>query len=341
MAVAQTLFGALPDGRRAELFTLSGASGVTVKITNYGGIVVSLQTPDRRGGLGEIGCGFESLDNYLKKRNYYGAIIGRVANRIGGGSFTLAGERYQLYRGEDGNHLHGGDKGFNARLWTAGMDGERLKLTYVSPDGEEHYPGEVAATVWYSLVAADLRLDYEATTDRATIVNMTNHTFFNLNCCERDILSHEVRIQADAYTPVDADLIPTGEIAPVQGTPLDFTAAKPIGRDLEDIPEGYDHNFIFSRTGSGLEEWLVDVHDPDTGRTLNMATTEPCVQFYIGNFMDGTDIGIGGKAYKRRFAFCLEAQRHPDAVNHPNFGSVVLQPGETYRQTTIYRFGAR
>ncbi|MDR1744326.1 MAG: galactose mutarotase [Planctomycetota bacterium] len=341
MPVSKKQWGALPDGRAVHLFTLDGGAGVVARISDFGGIVASLQTPDRNGRTGEIGLGFETLEGYLAKPNYYGALIGRVANRIRGGKFVLDGKTYHLYTDVQGIHLHGGKEGFNVKLWDAAIDGDRLRLDYVSPDGEENYPGRLAATVWYEVRGTDLRIEYEATTDAPTIVNLTNHEFFNLNGCAGDVLSHELRIQAQAYTPVDGTLLPTGEIAPVAGTPMDFTEAKAIGRDLKDIPEGYDHNYVLSRTTDDAGEWLVDAYDPSTGRTLAMATTEPCVQLYIGNFLDGSDVGIGGKAYKKRYAFCLEAQKHPDGINHANFASPVLRPGETYSQTTVYRFGAR
>ena len=341
MAIEKRAWGRLPDGREAHLFRLDGGAGVTADISDYGGVIQSLRSPDRGGKAGEIGLGFDRLEEYVAKRPYYGAIIGRVANRIGGGVFTLDGVEYRLWTGADGNHLHGGEFGFNARLWDADVEGGRLTLRHVSPDGEERYPGNLAVTVRYEVRDSDLSIEYEATTDRPTIVNLTNHEFFNLNGCEGDVLSHELRIRADAYTPVNASLIPTGEILLVKGTPMDFNAPKTIGRDLVAIPEGYDHNYVLNRTRPGAEEWLVDVHDPASGRTLSMATTEPCVQLYIGNFLDGSDTGIGGKVYKKRYGFCLEAQKHPDAVNHANFASVILRPGETYRQTTVYRFGTR
>ncbi len=341
MAIGKAAFGKLPDGRGVDVYTLANGKGITVKILNYGGIVQSLMTPDRDGKPDEIGLGFDTLAGYLAKPNYYGALIGRVANRIRDGRFTLDGKEYKLWVNDQGIHLHGGQYGFNTKLWNARVDGDRLRLDYVSPDGEENYPGNLSVTVWYTLNGNDLVIEYEAKTDKPTILNLTNHTFFNLNCCKRDILAHEVRIQADGYTPIDASLVPTGEILPVKGTPMDFTAAKAVGRDLKSIPDGYDHNFVFAKTKPGPGEWLVDVHDSDSGRTLSMGTTEPCTQFYIGNFLDGSDVGIGGIAYKHRYAFCLEAQKHPDAVNHPNFASPILRPGETYRQTTVYRFGVK
>lgn len=334
-------WGTLPDGTGVTLYTLDGGEGVTAEIANYGGIIASLRTPDRSGEPGEIGLGFETLEGYLAKPNYYGALIGRVANRIRGGRFTLDGKSYNLYTDAKGIHLHGGKVGFNQKAWTATQEGKRLRLDYFSPDGEEHYPGNLRATVRYEVKGRELHIEYEATADAPTIVNLTNHEFFNLNGCKSDVLRHELRMQAHNYTPVDSTLLPTGEILPVTGTPMDFTAAKAIGRDLKDIPEGYDHNYVLTRTKPEAGEWLVNVYDPDSGRTLDLATTEPCVQLYIGNFLDGSDVGIGGIAYKHRYGFCLEAQKHPDGVNHENFASPVLRPGETYRQTTIYRFGAR
>ncbi len=267
MNIIKEKFGQLPDGREVSRFTFDNGNGVTARILDYGGIVQSLMTPDRNGKRGEIGLGFETFDEYLAKPNFYGALIGRVGNRIKAGRFKLDGVEYQLTVGADGNHLHGGSKGFNTKLWKSTLEGDILRLDYLSADGEEGYPGNLKATVWYSLVANDLRIDYEATTDKPTLVNLTNHTFFNLNCCESDILKHEVRIQADSITAVDDSFIPTGEILPVEGTPFDFRVQKPINRDLPGIPSGYDHNFIFSGMKPGADQWLVDVYDPDSGRT--------------------------------------------------------------------------
>ena len=341
MNITKTHWGAMPDGRAVDLFHLDGGAGVTADIATYGARIVSLKSPDKNGSPGEIGLGFDSLDKYLAGTVYYGAIIGRVANRIRDGRFTLDGKEYRLDTDASGIHLHGGKKGYDAVLWGADEEDGRLRLDYLSPDGEEHYPGNLSVTVWYEIRGNELRIDYKATTDKPTPVNLTNHEFFNLNCCTGDVLSHELRMRADRYTPVDATLLPTGEIAPVAGTVMDFTTAKAIGRDLAEIPEGYDHNFVFAETDGAADQWLVSVHDPESGRTLEMATTEPCVQLYIGNFLDGSDIGRGGIAYKRRYGFCLEAQKHPDAVNHANFADTVLRPGETYRQTTVYRLGSR
>lgn len=336
-----TKWGALPDGQDVNRFTLDGGAGVTADILDYGGIIASLRAPDRNGNIGEIGLGFDTLEGYLAKPNYYGALIGRVANRIKNGRFTLDGKNYRLYTDASGIHLHGGKAGFNKKRWKATPETNRLRLDYFSPDGEENYPGNLRVTVYYKMEGATLHIDYEAVTDAPTIVNLTNHEFFNLNGCRADVLRHELKMQAFNYTPVDSTLLPTGEILPVNGTPMDFTKGKAIGRDLADIPEGYDHNFVLTHTTPEPTEWLVNVHDPDSGRTLDMATTEPCVQLYIGNFLDGSDIGIDNIAYKHRYGFCLEAQKHPDAINHDNFASPILRPGEKYRQTTLYRFGVR
>ncbi len=336
----RNMFGKLPDGRQVDLFTLSSPSGITVKIANYGGRIVSIETPDRGGKPGEINMGFPTLSGYVDNRNYAGALVGRVANRIRNGKFSLDGKDYQLWLNPKGVHLHGGEFGFSFKLWKAWDDGGKLVLEYISPDGEEHYPGRLTTTVKYSLSGQDLKIEYEAVTDKTTIVNLTNHAFFNLNGFKRDVLAHELRIKADAYTVVDEKLlVPSGEIAKLAGTPLDFNVAKPIGRDIDAMPGGYDHNYIFSASKPG--EWLAEAYDPESGRTLAMATDQPCTQFYSGNFLDGSLTGLGGAVYKKRYAFCLEAQIHPDAINHPNFASCVLKPGGIYRQTTVYRFGVR
>ncbi len=333
-------FGTLPDGRQVDLYTLSSPEGIAVRIMNYGGRIVSIETPDRAGKPGEINMGFPTLAGYVDNRNYAGALVGRVANRIREGRVSLEGKEYRLWLNPKGVHLHGGEFGFSFKLWSARDDGGRLRLDYVSPDGEEHYPGRLETTVWYSLEGGDLRIEYQARTDKTTIVNLTNHAFFNLNCFKGDVLAHELRIKADGYTVVDDKLlVPTGEIAPVKGTPLDFNAAKTIGKDIDAMPGGYDHNYIFSPSRPG--EWLAEAYDPESGRTLAMATDQPCTQFYSGNFLDGSLTGLGGAVYRKRYAFCLEAQIHPDAINNPGFASCVLKPGEIYRQNTVYRFGSR
>ena len=340
MSVTVQPYGVLPDGRNADLFLLDGGDGVTVAITNFGGIITSLKTPDRDGNTGEIGLGRGSLQEYIDKRGYYGALIGRVGNRIAHGKFVLDGKQYALWTNPSGHHLHGGKEGFNRKLWAAEVRDGGVRLAYASPDGEENYPGTLSVLVEYTLVGRDLRIDYEATTDAPTLVNLTNHQFFNLNGCADTVLGHELRMRADRYTPVDAGLIPTGVVAEVKGTAFDFTGGKPIGRDMAQVAGGYDHNFVFADDRKP-GDWLVDVYDPATGRTLAMATTEPCVQFYGGNFLNGSDVSASGIPFRKHYGFCLEAQKHPDAINHPGFASTILRPGETYRQTTIYRFGAK
>ena len=340
MTVTVQPYGKLPDGRDASLFLLDGGDGVTAAITNFGGIITSLKTPDRNGALGEIGLGRASLRDYVDKPGYYGALIGRVGNRIAHGKFSLDGKEYRLWVNPSGHHLHGGKEGFNRKLWAAEARDGGVRLSYVSPDGEEKYPGTLSVVVDYTLVGRDLRIDYEATADAPTLVNLTNHQFFNLNGCADTVLGHELRMRADRYTPVDDSLIPTGVVAAVKGTAFDFTGGKSIGRDMARVAGGYDHNFVFA-DGGKRGDWLVDVYDPATGRTLAMATTEPCVQLYAGNFLDGSDVSADGIPFRKHYGFCLEAQKHPDAINHPGFANTVLRPGETYGQTTIYRFGAR
>ena len=338
--ITETRFGIMPDGRTANLFTLSNAFGITIKITNYGGRIVSMRTPDRNGVSEEIGIGFDSLDKYLQTGGYHGALVGRVANRIRDGRFTLDGKDYQLWTNENGVHLHGGQLGFSRRLWDAKIEDNRVRLDLFSPDGEDGYPGNLNVIVRYSLEGMNLRIEYEATTDRPTIVNLTNHAFFNLSAFTDKVLGHEFRIQAEHYNPVDERLLPTGEIAPVKDTLFDFTRPACLGGKISlNSKQFIDHNYVFTRERPALEEWLAEVSCPMTGRTLAMTTTEPGVQFYAGNTINVPVPGLTGQTYSAYDAFCLEAQHYPDAVNHPNFPSIVLEPGKTYRQTTIYRFG--
>ncbi len=341
MIVARDVFGTLPDGRQVKSYTLSNTTGMSVSICAWGGRIISLRIPDRTGEPGEISMGFPTLEPYLARDNYCGATIGRVANRIANGQFVLAGKRYSLWT-QDHASLHGGEFGFNARLWKIGMDQDRVRLDYISFDGEEGYPGNLDVTVWYSLNECDLTIEYKATTDQTTLVNLTNHTFFNLNSFKRDVLAHELRITADKYTPVDENLIPTGEILPVALTPYDFTRTKTIGLEIDVTPNGYDHNYVFSTPPvKGELRWRGEIYDPDSGRFMAFATDQPCIQFYSGNFLDGSQTGLHGSVYKRRYAFCLETQKHPDAINHPNFASTILEPDEIYTHQTVYRFGAR
>lgn len=332
--------GTLPDGREAKLFRLDGGEGVTAAITNFGGVITSLRSPDRAGNQGEIGLGRPTLKDYVEQRGFYGALVGRVGNRIAKGRFTLDGTEYRIWTNQTGNAIHGGKDGFNRKLWDAAPTNDGVRLAYLSPDGEEGFPGNLRVTVTYALRGKDLSIDYHATTDAPTIINMTHHEYFNLNCRADTVLAHTLRLRADRYTPTDAAQIPTGEIAPVAGTPFDFTTEKVIARDMEQVPNGYDHNFVFADDRQP-GEWLAEVFEPTTGRTLHMSTTEPCVQLYVGGNITGKDMGADGKPILRFTGLCLEAQKHPDAVNHPNFANTVLRPGEEYRQTTIYRFGTK
>ncbi len=349
LSVEKQAFGKTPDGTEVDLYTLTNARGMTAKITNYGAIVTELRTPDRDGKFENVVLGFDNLKDYLAGHPYFGALIGRVGNRIGKAKFTLDGKEYKLDANNGPNSLHGGKKGFDKVVWKAEPqtkpDAVGLKLTYRSPDGEEGYPGNLTATVTYWLTNDnELRIDYEATTDKATPVNLTHHGYFNLATPKSGpVLGHELMIAADKYTPVDDTLIPTGEIKPVAGTPLDFTSPKTIGARIEQLkgdPGGYDHNYVLRGGGKALA-LAARVYEPKTGRVMEVSTTEPGIQFYSGNFLDGSQKGHGGVVYRKHYGFCLEAQHFPDSVHHANFPSVILRPGQTYRQTTVYRFSAK
>lgn len=339
----KTAWGMTPDGQTVELYTLRNSTGAEARIMNYGGVLVSLKVPDRTGALGDVVAGLDSFQDYLKPPPYFGAIIGRYGNRIGNARFTLNGVEYKLSKNDGQNSLHGGARGFDKRLWQANLvSPQSLELKYRSADGEEGYPGNLDVTVKYTLTDANaLRIDYSATTDKETVVNLTNHSYFNL-AGEGDILAHEVTINADRFTPVDRGLIPTGELKDVTGTPFDFRAATPIGKRIEQKDQqlifagGYDHNWVLNRTGSGLET-VAKVSDPKSGRVMEVLTTQPGLQFYTGNFLDGTLKGKG-RTYTRRSAFCMETQHFPDSPNQPSFPSTVLKPGSVYESTTVYRF---
>ena len=347
----KTSFGKTPDGQNVDLYTLTNQNGMQVAITNFGGIVVRIQTVDRQGKTDDVVLGYDSLDGYVNDTAYFGAVIGRYGNRIALGKFTLDGARYTLARNNGENSLHGGIKGFNKAVWQAREmaveDGPSVELTYLSKDGEEGYPGNLSVKVLYTLTDRnELKIDYTATTDKKTVLNLTNHSYFNLNPAGSDVLQHLLMIQADKFTPVDAGLIPTGELRSVAGTPFDFRKPTAIGARIEQEDEqlklgkGYDHNFVLNRKGKGME-LAARVVQPTTGRVLEVLTDEPGLQFYTGNFLDGSVRGKGGKAYGRRSAFCLETQHFPDSPNHPKFPSTELKPGEKYQTTTIYRFGAQ
>ncbi len=346
------VFGKTPDGAQVDLYTLTNAKGMRVSIATLGGIVVTLEVPDRAGRIADVTLGFDSLEGYLKGHPYFGALIGRYGNRIGKGRFTLGGTEYVLARNNGENHLHGGLKGFDKVLWVAkeipAKDGQALELSYLSRDGEEGYPGNLQVTVVYTLTEAnELRMDYHATTDKETVVNLTNHAYFNLagpgEDEEGDVLGHELFIDADRFTPVDALLIPTGELRKVDGTPFDFRTPTPIGARIDGSDaqlvagKGYDHNFVLNGKAGSLR-LAARVREPISGRVLELLTVEPGLQFYSGNFLDGTLTGKAGKVYKHRYGFCLEAQHYPDSPNKPEFPSTRLRPGETYRTTTVYRF---
>ncbi|MFB0517353.1 MAG: aldose epimerase family protein [Candidatus Neomarinimicrobiota bacterium] len=349
--ITRILFGHTPDGRPVDLFTLTNANGIEAKITNYGCIVVSLKVPDRNGQLNDVVLGYNTLEEYLQNNPYFGSIVGRYGNRIARGRFVLDGVEYTLATNDGENHLHGGLKGFDKVLWQAeeisSKDGPALKLTYLSGDGEEGYPGNLSVEMVYTLTNAnELKIDYFATTDKKTIVNLTHHSYFNLaGAGEGDILGHEMMINADHFVPVGPGLIPTGEARSVEGTPLDFTSPTPIGARINEDDEqlrvggGYDHNWVLNNYDGSLR-LAARVYEPATGRVLELHTTEPGMQFYSGNFLDGSNIGKGGKVYQYRSAIALEAQHYPDSPNNPQFPSTVLEPGQEYRQTTVYKFSA-
>ncbi len=353
-ALTARAFGLLPDGREAKLYSLRGPDGFLVEITDFGGAVVRLLTPDRNGRLADVVLGFDAVTDYATRSPFFGALVGRVGNRIAEGRFSLDGRSYALaVNNSPGGvpcHLHGGNVGFDKILWTAApTTHERraaLRLTHVSPDGDEGYPGNLRIGVLYSLTADHgLRIDYAATTDAPTPVNLTNHSYFNLRG-EGDgtVLDHRVQLHAPRYTPVTAGLIPTGEIAAVAGTPFDFTSSRAIGERIAAPDEqlargrGYDHNFVLADTPRTTPTLAARVTEPDSGRVLEVLTTEPGVQFYTGNFLDGKLTGKSRRPYVFRGGFCLETQHFPDSVNHSGFPSVILRPGQTYRSTTIYRF---
>jgi aldose 1-epimerase len=339
-------FGKMPDGAAIQIYTLTNSHGLEAKIITYGGAVVSLKTPDKSGKMGDIVNGFDSLAGYLQPEPYFGALIGRYGNRIGKAQFSLGGKEYHLPKNDGANTLHGGERGFDKRVWTAReLPDSGLELTYLSKDGEEGFPGNLKATVVYHLTDAnELKIEYTATTDKDTVVNLTNHTYFNLRGAgESDILGHLMMLNADKFTPVDAGLIPTGELRPVAGTPFDFRKPTAIGSRIEQNEEqlklgkGYDHNWVLNRSGNGLS-LAARVEEPTSGRVMEVHTTELAIQFYTGNFLDGTLKGKGGKAYGHRSAFCLETQHYPDSPNKPAFPSTELKPGQTYHSTTVYKF---
>ena len=343
-------FGKTPDGQPIDLYVLTNKSGAEVSITNYGGAVVSLKVPDRNGKLADVVLGYDNVDGYVNDKSFFGALVGRYGNRIGHAQFALDGKTYTLAKNNGENSLHGGIKGFNKAVWTAKIipakDGQSLELSYLSKDGEEGFPGNLKVSVVYTLTDSNaLRIAYSATTDKKTVVNLTNHSYFNLGGQgSGDILGHQLMIQADKFTPVDAGLIPTGELRDVASTPFDFRKPAAIGARIDQDEEqlklggGYDHNFVLRRSNGAGEFLAARVVEPASGRVLEVWTTEPGVQFYTGNFLDGKTSGKGGVTYPKRSAFCLETQHYPDSPNQPKFPSVVLKPGERYHTITTYKF---
>ena len=353
-SVTKAPFGKTKYGEKVDLYTLTNANGMVVKISNYGGTIVELWLPDRNGKMEDCCLGFEDVSDYEADSNpYFGALIGRYGNRIGEGKFTLDGKVYDKLAINNGeNHLHGGIEGFNRKVWTAKPFVKEccvgLELKYLSKDMEEGYPGNLDVTVVYTLTNKNaLKIDYVATTDKPTVCNLTNHCYFNLaGQGRRNNYSHELMLNADNYTPVDSGLITTGEIVPVKGTPMDFTTPTRIGdridADFEQLKfgEGYDHNWVLNKKGSEMS-LAASVYEPASGRCMEIYTNEPGIQFYAGNFLDGTLTGKDGKVYKKRYAFCLETQHYPDSPNKPEFPSTTLRPGQTYKTTTIHKFSTK
>ena len=346
--IKKSVFGKTAEQKVGDLYMLTNRNGMQVGITNYGGRVTSILAPDRHGTMADVVLGFDHLDGYLGNNPFFGALIGRYGNRIAKGRFTLDGREYKLAQNDGANSLHGGLKGFDKVMWTArevSSHPPALELIYVSPDGEEGYPGKLTTKVVYTLTDSnELKIEYTATTDKDTVLNLTNHSYFNLaGEGNGGILKHEIMINADRFTPVDATLIPTGELRKVEGTPFDFRRPTAIGARINNADEqlkfgrGYDHDFVLNRTGPGLT-LAARVTEPESGRVMEVFTTQPGIQFYTGNFLDGSIHGKGGKVYGHRSAFCLETQHFPDSPNHPKFPTTELKPGQTYHQTTVYEF---
>ena len=351
--ITQEVFGKISETENTDIFTLRNTAGMTVRISNYGGTIVSWTAPDKDGNFEDITLGCDSLTGYQKGVPYFGALVGRYGNRIAKGKFILDGKTYNLAVNNGVNALHGGLKGFDKVLWKAvTVDGEepQLVLNYVSKDGEEGYPGTLSVEVIYTLTKDNsLKIDYKATTDKATVINLTNHAYFNLAGVKNStpILDHRLTLNANKFLPVDATLIPTGELKPVSGTPFDFTKAKKIGLQINDTTDvqikyggGYDHCWVLADSSKSLK-LAATVHEPKSGRIMEVFTTEPAIQFYTGNFMDGSNIGKGGIAYQKRTGLCLETQHYPDSPNQSKFPRVVLRPNEKYETTTVYKFSVK
>jgi len=349
--ISKEAFGQLPDGQQADLYTLTNANGMTVNITNYGGIITKLTAPDKNGQWADVVLGFDSLAPYLSGHPFFGALVGRYGNRIAKGKFKLNGQEYSLAINNGPNALHGGTKGFDKVIWKATEINQDsvvgLQLEYTSKDMEEGYPGNLTVKVVYTLDNENaLTIDYTASTDKPTVLNLTNHSYFNLTGLKRDILDHEVTIASDSIVPVDTTLIPTGKLRAVEGTPFDFRKATKVGAGIDKVEDeqikaggGYDHCWVLKRSGDGLEKFAT-VKDPESGRVMEVFTTEPGVQFYTGNFLDGKLTGKGA-TFSKRFGLCLETEHYPDSPNQPQFPTTTLNPGETYKTTTKYKFSAQ
>lgn len=342
------IFGRTTAGETVEIFTLTNRHSLQARVIPWGAGLVSMRVPDRQNVLADVTLGFDDLDGYLGRHPHFGVTTGRFANRIAKGKFTLDGTTYTVATNNGDNHLHGGLKAFDKRLWKAEPIEERnaVRFTYMSADGEEGYPGTLTVAVTYTLTEADeLRIDYEATTDKATIINLTNHAYWNLaGAGAGDILGHELTLHSSHFVPVDKDGIPTGGIRAVDGGPMDFTKPKLIAKDFAQMtgtPGGYDHTYVLAQSKPGELTIAAEVSDPASGRVMVISTTEPGIQFYTGNFLDGTVTGKGGRTYNKNEGFCLETQHYPDSPNQPDFPSTVLRPGETYRSTTAHRFSVK
>jgi len=343
--VTKQPFGQTSEGSPVDLYTLSDGK-IEARIMTYGGIIISLRTPDRNGKLDDIVLGYDSVDKYIAKTPYFGAIVGRYANRLAHGTFQLDGKTYTIPKNDGDNTLHGGIRGFDKVVWSGKQIKGGVELTYVSKDGEEGFPGTLTTKVSYTLSGSALRIEYSAITDKDTVLNLTNHSYFNLaGQGQGDVLGHVLKINASRFTPVDSALIPTGELRPVQGTPFDFRTPHTIGERINaddaqlQLGHGYDHNFVLDHPEGQLAE-AAEMYEPTTGRILKVLTTQPGVQLYTGNFLDGSITGKNGRVYGRRSAFCLETQHFPDSPNHPSFPTTELKPGQKFHSVTIFQFSS-
>jgi aldose 1-epimerase len=346
VSIKKEPFGKTPEGEEVDLYTLTNAYGLRVKIMTYGATITDVETPDRDGKLANVTLSLDSLADYLKGHPFFGSTVGRYANRIAKGKFTLDGHEYKLATNNNANHLHGGNKGFDKAVWKAEpvetADSVGVAFTHVSRDGDEGYPGKLTAKVTYTLTNDnELKMDYSATTDKPTIVNLTNHTYWNLTGGSRNVLDHEVLLDADRYLPVDDGLIPTGELKAVKGTPMSFLEPQTIGSRIGDVKGGYDHCYLLNKktVKNGMSH-AATIVDPSSGRVMDIFTTQPGIQFYTGNFLDGT-LGRDAVKFEKNFGFCLETQHYPDSPNRPEFPSTVLRPGEKYEQSTVHKFSVK